>query len=160
MNNQWHMIKQLDEQLHEWQVLSQKYGRPKDGWIKTLRKALGMTAQQLAERLGLARSRIVQLEDAEKHDATTLHTLRRVAEAMNCELVYAIVPKISTQGKTLEDIIKTNALEVAETTITNVAHSMSLENQSVEKNQQAKQKKELVKKLLQGSLKKNIWRNK
>ena len=156
MNNQWLTIKQLDRQLHEWQSLGQKYPRPRAGWVKTLRQGLGMTAEQLAERLGLARKRIVQLEKAETQDAITLRTLKRAAEAMDCELVYALVPKASLRSKTLADIVKTQATELAAATVANVAHSMSLEQQSVEKSRQQKQKQELTKTLLEGSLKK-IW---
>ena len=115
-----------------------------------------MTAEQLAERLGLARKRIVQLEKAETQDAITLRTLKRAAEAMDCELVYALVPKASLRSKTLADIVKTQATELAAATVANVAHSMSLEQQSVEKSRQQKQKQELTKTLLEGSLKK-IW---
>lgn len=159
MNNQWLTLNQLDRQIEEWQAISQRYGYPRAGWIKTLRKTLGMTAQQLAVRLGVTRARIVQLEDAEKHDAITLRTLKKAAEAMGCELIYAIVPKKSQQGKTLKDIITTKATELAETTVANVSHSMSLEKQSIEKNQQKEQKEALTKKLLEGSFKK-LWRNK
>lgn len=159
MKNQWLTIRQLDRQLHEWQSLGQKYVRPRAGWVKTLRQALGMTAQQLAERLGLERTRVVQLEHAETQDAVTLRTLKRAAEAMDCELIYAIVPKVSLHHKTLEDIVKIQAEELAATTIANVAHSMSLEQQSVAKKRQQKQKQELAKTLLEGPLKK-IWRKK
>lgn len=153
------MLKQVDSQLREWQAVSQKYKRPREGWVKTVRKALGMTAQQLALRMGLMRSRIVQLEEAEKHDAITLKTLKRAAEAMDCELVYAIVPKISPHGKTLEDIVKNKATMIAKMIVGNVAHSMSLEDQSIEKNQQKRQEEELLKELLENSFKKIIWKS-
>lgn len=152
MNNQLLTLKQLDRQLKEWQTLGQKYSRPKAGWVKTVRNALGMTTQQLAERMGLARGRIVQLENAEKNDAVTLRSLKKAAEAMNCELIYAIVPK-----KSLFRIIQIRAGEVAEETVEYVSHSMALEKQSIAKQKQQEQKEELTKKLLEGSLKK-IWR--
>lgn len=149
----------MDKQLREWQILNQKYPCPKQGWVKTLRKALGMTAQQLAERLGLTRSRIVQLEEAEKDQAITLRVLKKAAEAMDCELIYVIVPKVSLHGHTLKDIIEVKAAEVAENAVNNVSYSMYLENQEIKKNQRVRQKKELTKKLLAGSLKK-IWNRK
>jgi len=159
MKNQNLMMKQLDRQLREWQSLNEKYAQPRFGWVSIIRKALGMTAQQLGDRLGLARSRIVQLENAERYDAVTLRTLKKAAAAMDCELIYAIVPKVSLQGKTLEEIVKTQAEKVAATTVNNVAHSMALEQQSVAKKQQQRQKEELVKTLLEGPRKK-IWGNK
>jgi predicted DNA-binding mobile mystery protein A len=156
MNYQWVIIKQLDRQLKDWQLINRKHGLLKAGWIQTLRKALGMTANQLGERLGVMRSRIVQLENAEKHGAITLRTLQKAAEAMNCELVYAVVPK---NGKTLKDILTAKATEVAETTVASVSHSMSLEKQSIAKKQEQEQQKELTKKLLSGSFRR-IWRAK
>lgn len=153
MNNRWLTIKQLDRQLKEWQVVSNKYGRPRAGWVKTLRVALSMTAEQLAKRLGLTRSRITQLENAELRDAVTLRTLKEVANAMGCEFVYAIVPK----GKsTLENIIKTRAEQIAKKRIAGIAHSMSLEAQTVDADSLENQKEELAKNLMQ-HLNKKFW---
>ena len=151
MKNQWLAIKQLDKQLKEWQMVSQKYGKPKPGWIKTLRMALSMTAEQLAERMHLSRARVVQLENAEAHDAVTLRTLREAADALGCELVYAIVPK---SCDTLENIIKARVTHVAESRVLNVAHSMSLESQSVDTDMLQFQKDMLVKTLMEHPSKK------
>lgn len=153
MKNQWLTIKQLDQQLKEWREVSNKYGRPRVGWIKTLRQALSMSSLQLASRLGLTRTRIVKLENAEAHDAVTLRTLREAAEALGCELVYAIVPK---GNSTLEDIIKNRAEQVAKERVTSVAHSMSLESQSVDADMLKLQKDELAKSLMQ-HLNKKFW---
>jgi predicted DNA-binding mobile mystery protein A len=153
MNNRWLAIKQLDKQLKEWRAVSNKYGRPRAGWVKTLRVALSMSAEQLANRLRLTRSRITQLENAEIHDAVTLRTLKEVANAMGCEFVYAIVPQ---HNSTLEKIIKTRAEEIAKERVTRVAHSMSLESQSVNEDILKKQKQELVKNLME-HLNKKFW---
>ena len=56
----------------------------------------------------------------------SLSTLRRVAEAMNCTLVYALVPNDS-----LESIVRDQAHKVARRHLKSVEHSMMLENQSV-----------------------------
>jgi predicted DNA-binding mobile mystery protein A len=153
MNNRWLTIKQLDRQLKEWQSVSKKYGMPRAGWIKTLRVALSMTAEQLAGRLGLTRSRITQLEKAEIHDAVTLRALKGAANAMGCKLVYAIVPK---GNSTLENIIKTRAEQLAKETVARVAHSMSLEAQSVDTDILKYQKEELAKNLME-HLNKKFW---
>jgi transcriptional regulator with XRE-family HTH domain len=52
-----------------------------------------MTSGVLAERLGITSSGARKLEQAEAVDAITLGTLRRVAEALDCELQYALVPR-------------------------------------------------------------------
>ncbi len=71
--------------------------RPKEGWIRTLRKALGMSSPQLARILGLGKAQVSQMERMEIDDRITLKQLRRVAEELDCELVYALVPRTSIQ---------------------------------------------------------------
>src|SRR5688572_12976007 len=122
MKNQWLTIHQLDRQLKEWQVIRNKYGKPRPGWVKTIRTALSMSAEQLATRLGLTRGRITQLESAETLNAVTLRTLEEAANALGCELIYAIVPK---GNSTLEGILKTRAEQVAKERVAQVAHTMS-----------------------------------
>jgi predicted DNA-binding mobile mystery protein A len=153
MKNHWLTIQQLDQQLKEWQAVSNKYGKPRAGWIKTLRVALMMSAEQFAKRLGLSRARVNQLESAETHDAVTLRTLREAANALGCELVYAIVPK---GGSTLEGIIKTRAEEIAKERVVQVAHSMSLENQSINVATLEHLKEEIAINLIQ-HLNKSFW---
>ncbi len=153
MNNQWLTIKQLDRQLQEWKTVSSKYSRPKMGWIKTLRVALSMSAEQFANRLGLTRGRVNQLESAEIHDAVTLRTLKEAANALECELVYAIVPK----GGSLEDIIKTRAENIAKKQVASVAHTMSLEAQSVDATALKRQQDELAESLME-HLNKKLWK--
>lgn len=153
MNNQWLMINQIDAQLKEWQSVSHQYGRPRTGWVKTLRTALNMSVAQLAQRLGLSRARIAQLENAEMNDAVTLRALQEAANAMECELVYAIVPK---GNATLEDIIKKRAAQLASERVARVAHSMSLEEQSVSHHTLRHQQAELTKHLME-HLNKKFW---
>lgn len=147
------MIRQLDKQLNEWQLVRRKYGTPRAGWIKTLRVALSMSTEQFASRLGLTRGRVNQLENAEVHHSVTLRSLNEAANALGCELIYAIVPKGSS---TLEGIIKTRAEQVAKERIASVAHSMSLEAQSVNADMLKIQKDELAKSLVE-HLNKNFW---
>ncbi len=145
------ILKQLDRIFQEWISIRSKQNNPTVGWVRTVRKALGMTTNQLAKRLGLARARVKQIESAEPKGAITLHALRAAANAMDCELIYAIVPKTS-----LENILVTRAKLVANKVMENVAHSMSLEAQSVSKEQQKEQVEDLVNDLLNDSPKK-LW---
>lgn len=153
MNTRWLAIKQLDKQLKEWQNVSRKYGRPRLGWIKTLRITLSMSVEQLAKRLGLSGSRIVQLENAEMNDAVSLRSLREAANALECELVYAIVPK---DHNTLASIIEKQIELIAKERIARVAHSMSLEDQSVNDKMLKNQKADLVKSLMD-HFNKKLW---
>ncbi len=160
MKSQQLKLKQLDRQIEDWEAIKQKYKHPpRSGWIKTLRKAFGMTAEQLGLRLGVTRGRIVQLEKAEIEDAITLRTLKKAATAMDCELIYAIVPKKYFHKNPLENIIQMKAKKIAKKMVRGVSHSMSLENQSIDKKQEEEQIKELTQKLLEGSHKK-LWQNK
>lgn len=154
MKNQWLMIKQLDQVLKDWQTVAKKYGRrPKTGWVKAIRTALSMSAEQLANRLGLSRARITQLEHAEINDAVTLRTLKETAEALGCELVYAIVPK---NNSSLENIIKTRAKLMAKERVARVAHTMLLENQAVNKDVLNERVNEQTK-ILTERLNKKFW---
>ena len=58
-----------------------------------------LSTTQLAHRLGVQQSTVVRLEQSEKRGAVTLNSLRKAAEALGCELVYAFVPNKSVSGK-------------------------------------------------------------
>ncbi|MEE9452008.1 MAG: mobile mystery protein A, partial [Gammaproteobacteria bacterium] len=127
------------------------YSRPRFGWIKTLRNALGMTADQLANRLGVNRSRVVRIEKDEMSDAITLKTLRRVAHALECDLVYALVPKV-----TLSETLTNKAKQIALKRLPRTVHTMALENQSVDDEFLSIQLEILIEELLNGNLK-HLW---
>lgn len=101
--------------------------RPGKGWIRAIRDALGMTAEQLGERMGVSQPTVQGLETSEADDAIQLKTLRRAAEALGCELVYALVPKES-----LEATYNHAARAVARRELGQVSHSMALEGQAVD----------------------------
>jgi predicted DNA-binding mobile mystery protein A len=99
---------------------------PVRGWIKAIREALGMSAVQLARRMHIKQPSVVALEQSEIKGTIQLATLRRAAEAMNCTLVYALIPNDS-----LEAIVQKQAHRVARRRLQSVEHSMSLEDQGV-----------------------------
>lgn len=108
-----------------------RYSTPKEGWVRTIRKALDMSGAQLAERLGLSRNRISVLERKEAEGEITLNQLRNLAEQLNCDLTYALVPR-----KPVEQIIVDKALEIATKTLETNAQNMFLEAQVIDKNAQ------------------------
>ncbi|WP_423917846.1 mobile mystery protein A [Candidatus Poriferisodalis sp.] len=71
---------------------------PPQGWIRTLRDSLGMTSGDLARRMGVHPSRIPAIERGERERTLKLDTLTRVADAMQCDIVYALVPRTSLDG--------------------------------------------------------------
>jgi len=66
---------------------------PRGGWLRVIRQALGMTRNDMAARLGLTSSTIVRIEASEQRETIQLDTLRRAASALDCELVYALIPR-------------------------------------------------------------------
>lgn len=97
---------------------------PPGGWLKAVREALGMTIRQLAARMGIPHSLVVQAERNESNDRITLAQLRRFAEALDCELRYVLVPRTP-----LRDRIDQQAEAVARRQVAPVAHTMALEAQ-------------------------------
>jgi predicted DNA-binding mobile mystery protein A len=68
---------------------------PPRGWIHTIRVALGMRAHQLGSRLGISQPSVVRTEEREVAGTISLVTLRRFANALDCDLVYHLVPRTS-----------------------------------------------------------------
>jgi predicted DNA-binding mobile mystery protein A len=116
-------LKQMSQKLAQYRPLL-ALSRPQRGWIYTVRVALGMTTTQLAMRLCINQSTVARLEKAEENNSIKLKSLIRAAQALDCKLVYAIVPNSS-----LEDTIKKQAEKVARKQLDVVAHHMSLEDQ-------------------------------
>lgn len=104
-----------------------QYQPPESGWVRAIRDALGMSGVQLAARLGVRPQSAEALEKSEAAGTIQLDTLRRAAEAMDCTLVYALVPKTS-----LDDAVQQRARRIALRDIGRVAHTMKLEAQETD----------------------------
>ena len=100
--------------------------RPPKGWIRALREAMGVSTGELAQRLHANRSLAPQQEKAEVDDRITLKSLRACAAALDCELVYAFVPR----GTSIEETLAARARAAASRTVRRVEHSMALEDQA------------------------------
>lgn len=103
-----------------------RFTPPSRGWIKAVREALGITTAQLAIRLRVKQPSIVALERSEARGSIELATLRRAAEALDCTLIYALIP-----NKSLETTVRERAREFARKRLEPVEHSMLLEDQKV-----------------------------
>lgn len=106
-----------------------RYSPPVHGWIKAVREALGMTTAQLAKRLGMKQPSVVAIEQSEAKGTIGLATLRRVAEALDCKVVYALVP-----NQPLEATVRARARAFMHRRRGPIEHSMVLEDQKVEGN--------------------------
>ncbi len=107
------------------------HSNPHSGWIKAIRGSLGITIRQLAIRVGVGHGSINQLEKREPLKKVTLESLQSAAQAMDCKLIYAIVPN-KIKG-TLADIIEQRANLAAVKILNAVNHSMRLEAQGTSK---------------------------
>ena len=117
--------KQLDKRLAVLRD-SDALARPPRGWIKAIREALGMTTAQIASRMGVSQPRAVEIEKAEQQGAITLDTLERAARALDCRLVYALVPR-----QALEDMVMERARGIALKRLAVTGHHMALEAQAI-----------------------------
>ncbi|HVA09561.1 MAG TPA: mobile mystery protein A [Acidimicrobiales bacterium] len=116
---------------------------PSGGWIRAIREALGMSATQFAARLGVARQTAQEHEQKEIDGSIGLSTLRRAAEALDCQLVYAFVPKTS-----LDEAVRAQARKVAMAELARVDQTMLLEGQRVEGSQAEERLAERVEELV------------
>jgi predicted DNA-binding mobile mystery protein A len=144
--------RQLDKRLNT--LRSSNFARPPRGWVKAIREALGMTTRQLAQRIGVVQSRAVDIEKAEVTGSITLESLQRAARALDCELVYALVPR-----KPLETVIEDRATNLAKSRVKTARHSMALEGQSLDEADEREQIRQIAKQLAEKSGSK-LWDDK
>ena len=127
----------LDSRLARFRALTSE-ARPHRGWIRAVRDALGMSSTELGVRMGIDQSSVIALERSETRDSIRLDSLRRAAEALDCDLVYALVPRTS-----LDDSVLAQARRKAAEHLAPIAHSMRLEDQAVSERDAAEQLDEL-----------------
>jgi predicted DNA-binding mobile mystery protein A len=122
-------LSQLDRNLSEAKKLPP---RPSGGWIASVREALGLSLAQIGQRLGASRQTVQEFERAEAGDRITLGALRRVADAMGCDLIYAFAPKSGS----FAELAERPARESAARDVQRVVHTMALEDQKPENSNQ------------------------
>ncbi len=135
-------VRQLDDALKPFRKLSQSPPPPK-GWAKAIREALGISVRQMSRRTGLSRTSISSAEAGEAKGTVQFDTLRRLADGLDCDLVYALVPR-SSLARMLEGQAKKKAAQV----VGRVANSMELEAQGVPEEERHRQIRELAATLL------------
>jgi predicted DNA-binding mobile mystery protein A len=125
--------------------------RPAPGWVHTIRTAIGMTTRQLASRVGVSQSTLAALEKSESDGRITLQSLRRLADALDCDLEYTLVPRSSLKKR-----IEERAELIAHNRVSSTLHSMRLEDQAPTATLDKKEIAE-VKKALLASNWKQLW---
>lgn len=97
---------------------------PPDGWLRTIREALGMSLSDVARRLQVTPAAVRQLEHSEQAGTIRLESLERVAAAIGAQLRYVVVP-----DRPLQQLVDERALAVARQELARVNHTMELEDQ-------------------------------
>lgn len=102
-----------------------------------------MSGRELADRLGVTQQTIPDIERSEQAQTIKLETLRRAANALECDLVYVLVPR-----RSLDDTVWEQARRKATEHLGAVAHHSRLEDQSVTADDAAAQIDEIAAQLV------------
>jgi predicted DNA-binding mobile mystery protein A len=126
-------IRQSDQTLRPFKDL--KILLPPKGWIAYLRQVLHLSTGQLAKLIGIQQSSLFSMEKREHKKTITLGTLEKIAQAMGCELVYALIPK-----RSLEEFVDTQTEKLVNQVLEKTQVTMSLEKQGLNSKDQEQQK--------------------
>lgn len=118
--------RQLDRKIASGDFSSLR-ARPQGGWIRSIRTALGMSGEALAARLGITQAAVAKLEHGEVTGGITIGKLDEIAVALDCTLIYALVP-----NSTLEDTVRRQARLMAAQQLGYAASTMALEGQAID----------------------------
>jgi predicted DNA-binding mobile mystery protein A len=127
---------------------------PPEGWLRTVRNALGMSGADVANKMGVTRARVTTAERAELTGGITLKSMQATAEAMGCRFVYAIVP---ASGH-VEDLIAAQARKKAMTIVGTASNHMALENQKLPDDKIAQDVEHLTRELAE-EMPPDFWRD-
>ncbi len=117
-------IQQLASKMLEFAPL-QETAIPPTGWIKAIRSALGMSLQQLGDKLAITKQSARAIEEREKEGSITLKSLREVGKALDMQLVYGFVPNDGS----LDALIERKAKDLATKIVLRTSNTMKLEDQ-------------------------------
>jgi predicted DNA-binding mobile mystery protein A len=117
-------LQQLNSKMKSYALL-QRIPVPPTGWIKAIRLAVGMSAEQLGKKLGITRQGVMDIERRERDGNITLKALQETAKALDMHLVYGFVP----QDESLEELIDRKARQLATEIVMRTSNSMKLEDQ-------------------------------
>lgn len=132
-------VHQLDDQIRQF-VNGQRFDRIPQGWIRSSRTAIGMTLKQLATRLGFSVPAAKNFEMREVEEAITLASLRKIANAMEMDLVYYFKPKQDS----LDDLLQIRAELKAKELMDRSNQAMLLENQEADKKNKSREYDRLI----------------
>lgn len=151
MNKKRLQIEQLDRKLKGFKEAAQ-VTQPTIGWLKTIRVSLGMSLQQVADKLSITKQSVQEIEIREKEGSITLKSLKEAANALDMQLVYALVPKDGT----LDNLIERKAKELAKRIVSRTSNTMKLEDQENSKERLKKAVEERTA-IIKNEMPKTLW---
>ncbi len=118
-------LQQLNSKMQRFAAL-QQVATPPTGWIKAIRTAMGMSLQQLGNKLHISKQGVMDMEKREKEGSITIRSLREIARVMDMQLVYGFVPNDGS----LDALIEKRATQLATQIVMRTANTMKLEDQA------------------------------
>jgi predicted DNA-binding mobile mystery protein A len=125
MGKQSLQLQHLNSKMQSFAILKQ-VAIPQYGWVKAIRTSLGMSMQQLGNKLGISKQGVLDLERREKDGSITIKSLKEVARALDMQLVYGFIPNDGS----LDSLIEKRAIELATKIVLRTATTMELEDQA------------------------------
>ncbi len=142
---------QLNEKLMVYKS-ADKAARPTIGWVKTIRTSLGMSLEQLGDKLGITKQSVLHLEKREREGSITLRALEEAAKALDMKLVYSLLPLDGSIDKMIENKARKLATEI----VMRTSATMKLEGQENSPERIKKAIDERTEEIIE-KLPKNLW---
>lgn len=117
-------LQQLNNKMLGFATLKQ-VAVPPTGWIKAIRTAIGMSMQQLGNKLSVSKQGILDMERREKNGSITIRSLKEIGRALDMQLVYGFIPNDGS----LNALIEKRATELATKIVLRTSNTMKLEDQ-------------------------------
>jgi predicted DNA-binding mobile mystery protein A len=144
-------LQQLNSKMRVFATLKQ-VAIPPTGWVKAIRLAIGMSMQQLGNKLNITKQGVMDIEKREKEGSITIKSLREVAHALDMQLVYGFVPNDGS----LDALIEKRAIALATQIVMRTSTTMKLEDQANSKKRIEKAIKERAA-IIQKEMPKILW---
>ena len=130
------------------------FNTPKEGWLRTVRKALNMSGVQLAKRLGVTKASVSHAEKAELEGGITIKKMEQMAEGMGCRFVYFVIPE-----KPVIQMLSEQARIKAVGIVDKTSQHMALEGQTLSNEQLTFEVERMQQELLK-EMPSDLWNDK
>lgn len=122
------LLRTLDQSLQAKQTIQAEISPPSKGWLRAVREALNRRQHSVAKKMGIRQQAYANVEKREEDETISLSTLKRAANALDCDLVYFLLPKKQT-ARSFAELAANTGTSTEHLRATE--HSMSLEGQAI-----------------------------